>query len=265
MFTEIKTIGIGRELAENLLGLYQDNQWTTLKEDNSKLLASYADYYIKIFKKNDFFEKMKCLVVGNRSERFIRGNELLAQIGLHTPSVVISGKLNDQPFIIMKAISGWNLSDVVHSYFVQPTAAGLRWKRALLREVGHSLGTMHGKNIVHGDLRASNILLHESAGKLSLYFIDNERTRIAKRVYREKIRNLVQILMMSRRGFTTTDRFRIMSAYFSCNQDQSLNRKKMTLDVLLTLEKRLHKRTKSLDGKLLEDLRAEELFSYTFR
>ena len=57
MFTEIKTIGMSRELADNLLGLYQDNQWTTLKEDNSKLLASYDGYYIKIFKKNEYNRK----------------------------------------------------------------------------------------------------------------------------------------------------------------------------------------------------------------
>lgn len=264
MFTDIQTIDMSRESADDLLRLYRDNQWKILKDDNSKLLASYGEYYIKIFKKNDVLEKMKCLVVGNRSERFIRGNGLLKKIGLNTPSVVFYGAFNRQPFIVMKAISGWNLSDIIHSYFVQPSAEGLRWKRALLREVGRSLSIMHGRNIVHGDLRASNILLHESAGNLSLYFIDNERTRIAKRVYREKIRNLVQILMMSRRGFTGTDRFRIMEAYFNGSQDQSLNKKEMMRDVLVTLDKRLGRRTKSLDGKLLENPRGEELFRYSF-
>ena len=123
---------------------------------------------------------------------------------------------------------------------------------------------MHRHDIVHGDLRASNVLLHEDAGKLSLYFIDNERTRVAKRKYREKIRNLVQIFMMSRRGFSLTDQFRIFSAYYEFSNIDSKARKIMKRDVLKTLDKRLRRRTKSLDGTLLTDPPAERLFSYYF-
>lgn len=260
-FKNIVCVNASQHCADQLLTKYEEGCWRLLKEDDRKLMATYPGYYIKIFKNNSVNEKVKNLLVGNRAQRFLRGNQLLSDIGLGTAGIVLHGICGNNPFIILEAVCGWDFGDVIHSFFYKPDRKSLLWKRELLKEVGRLLGTMHRQNIVHGDLRASNILLNIDSGKLKIVFIDNERTRVVKNRNREKIRNLVQILMLSKRGFGTTDTFRLLNSYLKHSGDKMQFHKNIKHKVLAVLKKRIERKKVPLGGKILDELRSDLLLS----
>ncbi|MEM2875802.1 MAG: KEOPS complex kinase/ATPase Bud32 [Candidatus Bathyarchaeia archaeon] len=82
------------------------------------------------------------------------------ECGVPTPSIFMVDLIKKT--IVMEFIQGERLKDVLDSLPDEN-------RRETLTEVGRLIGLMHRKNIIHGDLTTSNIILTE--GK-KVYFID---------------------------------------------------------------------------------------------
>jgi len=87
-------------------------------------------------------------------------------------------------------------------------------RRQLLRELGAYIGRLHAAGFLHGDLRASNILAHYSAGEFHFALIDNERNSQQREAgARGIVRNLMQLNMLTPDTISATDRMRFFTAW----------------------------------------------------
>jgi hypothetical protein len=161
------------------------------------------------------------MVRASRAKRALAASLMLAGQGFGVPEVVAFGErqtvlLAKRSFLLTLAVAESRPLYVV----LREDSAGLdvdslRRRRDLLRTLGHTIGRMHARGIVHGDLRPGNILVRDDGDRWHLFFLDNERTRrwpwIPPHLRRK---NLVQIGMLPT-GVSRTDRFRFWRAYLA--------------------------------------------------
>jgi tRNA A-37 threonylcarbamoyl transferase component Bud32 len=226
----------GNQATKERLSRLGEN-WQLIKDDQAKTVAISDDgqRIFKAFKKSGMVEAVKSIFIGDRSMRFLRGTELLLSAGLDAPKVLRQGRDAGCPFVVMDAVDGPRYIDTVFSCFHLP-----EWQRArrtLIRLIAVNVGQMHKAGVVHGDLRASNVVIRGEQ-ELHCCFIDNERTRKPLRFERERIRNLVQILKQDAERFTAQDRQQFITDYFSV-LDYPKNREE---DIIAAVKKRLERR-----------------------
>ncbi len=110
--------------------------------------------------------------VGTARERFDRSCRVAARLDHpHIVKLLDGGMLDGQPYVVMAFVDGQPLSDVLREGGVQaPDAA-----RAIVRTLASALGYLHGRGIVHRDVKPSNVLVARD-GHLALTDFDLLRT-----------------------------------------------------------------------------------------
>ncbi|UCD49425.1 MAG: hypothetical protein JSW27_18065 [Phycisphaerales bacterium] len=177
--------------------------------------------YYKEYVSRSMWDAVKHVVRASRARRAFRASIMLAEHGIRAPEILVLGEVRralmpQRCFLVTVAVlasepvyilMGGNSSDL--------DLAELRRKRDLIRTLGRTIGQMHRRGIVHGDLRPGNILARYKEGQWQFYFLDNERTwRLPWLPARLRRKNLVQVGMVPG-GVSRTDRFRFWRAYLA--------------------------------------------------
>jgi tRNA A-37 threonylcarbamoyl transferase component Bud32 len=204
---------------------------------------SIGRVYLKEYVTRSWLDRIKDLVRPSRARRAMRGAQWLAQAGLKTPRIVAAPALGHRCFLVTVEVAD---AHAAYEYFRagRPAHASstLRERRRLLRQLGHEIGRMHQAGIVHGDLRAGNILVRRGDPGWDFFFIDNERTRKWPWIPRRwRLKNLVQLNMLPNE-ITNTDRLRFFDAYMQHNPSVRLDCSGWARDVMATTHRRFRKR-----------------------
>lgn len=172
--------------------------------------------YYKEFLPRGPGEGVKSLLRGGRGRRARKQARVLLAHGFATPAILCWGRGGTNEFMVTAGAPAEGFLDFLLRKFGQPLdKEQLRGKRRLLAEVGALIGRLHRSGIVHGDLRANNLLVQETAEGLRFYFIDNERNRWFRRriPFRLLVKNLVQISFILNNYVNRTDLLRLYRAY----------------------------------------------------
>lgn len=94
----------------------------------------------------------------HRMKREAKVIETLLQLGIPVPKLI--GINEKTATITMRLVDGKKIRDILGSHN----------HAAICSEIGKSVGTMHGNDIVHGDLTTSNMIRSSHDGKI--YFVD---------------------------------------------------------------------------------------------
>ena len=110
-----------------------------------------------------------------RDEVFVARFEREARLtaGLEQPNVVLIyavGRHLGRPFIVMKWLGGETLSRRLEGYHKRGTRMPVDEVRSVVRQVCAGLSYIHGKNLVHRDIKASNIVIDGSGHATILDF-----------------------------------------------------------------------------------------------
>lgn len=197
-------------------------------------------------------EGLKALIRGTRAERAWRNGNLLTDKGIVTPPLVLLGKrfyslLNYKNFLITKFIPN---AVGVHTFlreslYVPLTKEKILFKRYFIRQFASFVGKLHAKGIAHGDLRLDNILIiYENKDKIKFILIDNEKNKYFQKdiSFKLRLKNLVQLNMITLPTITLTDRMRFFKTYLAENPSCIPFKKKIIRKVILKTQKRLRKR-----------------------
>ena len=155
---------------------------------------------------------------------------MLNEHNLHTPRVIAMGqkKIAGLPvtnFIITRSVEQ---AKALHEYvpFIADASACRRHK--FLTQLGETIGRMHAAAIFHGDLRPGNILVDDAGTHWKFYLLDNERTKKFNELpHRLRLKNLVQIGMMTSKLINRTDRLRFYKSYLNAHKKQIKNPKQL--------------------------------------
>ena len=177
--------------------------------------------YYKEYVNRSVWDVLKHTVRASRARRAFRASLMLATQGFNVPQIVALGEvraafLTKRCFLVTFAVTA---SQSVYGPLGEEASRlsieALRRKRDLIRTLGQTIGRMHARRIVHGDLRPGNILARYGEGRWQLFFLDNERTRrLPWLPARLRRKNLVQVGMLTA-GISHTDRLRFWRAYLT--------------------------------------------------
>ncbi len=171
--------------------------------------------YYKEFLRRSSLEGLKSFVRGSRCQRAIIKGNILRQRGFNSPVVYCWGKKGNRHFMISEGIDAPGLGDYIRAHWQQSLSGEeIVVKRRFIKIFGKVIGELHKNGICHGDLQVNNMLVHESEGDVTFYFVDNERNCLFRKIPRRFIRkNLVQINMIQSPGITRQDRLRFLASY----------------------------------------------------
>lgn len=203
-------------------------------------------FFHKLYLGRNSLEIIKSIFRGNRAERALSGHLLLQLNKIGAPRVVLVGKKGSINFMVSRAVKngkGWR-EHYKAEWNKALSQKDLKDKRDSIRRLGQTVGLMHSKGIYHGDLRWGNIVAVFSGPKVSSFtFLDNERTiKYRNLPVMKRVKNLVQINMVTYPSVTNTDRMRFYKSYLSANPGLSAKKKALALDVMELTKKRLDKR-----------------------
>lgn len=169
--------------------------------------------YCKIFLKRNRLEGLKKLFRGGRGARMVRNERMLQAAGFLVPETLYWGTLREKEFTLSRGVNGISIL----LWLKQPhDTTGI--KRKILRKLGEEVASLHRVGFAHGDLRMSNILLEKNSDPIRFFFIDNERTRLYRKIPRKLIfENLRQLNTDAIFILSRTDRLRILKAYLKIN------------------------------------------------
>ncbi len=177
--------------------------------------------YFKEYINRSMWDALKHMVRASRARRAFAASMMLAEQGINAPEILALGEVRTAPLaghclLVTFAVMASQPVYVLLGGDSSGLGIGaLRLKRDLIRMLGHTIGRMHGRGIVHGDLRPGNILARCIEGQWQLFFLDNERTRRLPWIPAHlRRKNLVQVGMVAA-GVSRTDRFRFWRAYLT--------------------------------------------------
>jgi len=204
-------------------------------------------FYFKEFHDRDIMEKFKAVFRSTRAERAFEAGKLLLEHGFCTPVPVMYGVKKSlcffaDNFLITTGVDGEKTYKYLETRFPVPLSPDMIIeKRALINAAGHEIGRLHREGIFHGDLRVGNIIIQGKGPSARFFFVDNERTCRYKAIpIRKRIKNLVQLNMVSLAQITKTDRLRFLNSYISENPVLSADRKGLIRKIQYLTGKRLH-------------------------
>ncbi len=178
-------------------------------------------FYLKQYLRRNWLEYLKEIFRGSRSERTWKNHAMLAQYGFAAPCIVMTGRNGDIDFAVSESIASFlNLRRYVEKLGRELPAAAFRCrKKQLMRDLGHTVGSLHQKRISHGDLRWGNIHVDDTEkDRFHFWFIDNERT--VRHVFpapRSRLKNLVQLNIIPHHLASSRDCYRFFRAYLEEN------------------------------------------------
>ncbi len=171
-------------------------------------------HFFKRFLVRNKRDRIKRLFKKSRARRTFDAAEALQARGFAAPrhrciiELVSFGLVRESALVSEDLSQAESVSDALAD-----KRADSKQKRRLVQELGGEIGRLHRAGIYHGDLRLGNVLCRETEDGSGFCFIDNERTRVYRRLpMARRLQNLVQANMMLR-GVTMTDRLRFWKAY----------------------------------------------------
>jgi tRNA A-37 threonylcarbamoyl transferase component Bud32 len=194
------------------------------------------DLILKQYLNRSILDFLKNHLLPCRAERAFKAGLMLERNGFQTPPIVASGKKVCMGFVSRNFLITGKIKDAVS--LPELLNKNISQRHQLIEQFGRTVGTMHGKNIFHGDLRLGNVLVKSAGGKFVFYFLDNERTRKFWNLPdRRRVKNLVQINML-RDGISNADRMRFFREYIN-QQHTELNREDLIAEIIARTGKRL--------------------------
>jgi len=202
-------------------------------------------FYIKQYLHRSPWDIVKHILRPSRGMRAFRASLLLQRNGFFVPPVVAVGE--DRRFVFCTRsfllTSGIENARPLYEWVVGLSgsdAISRGRRRALVCELGHTIGRMHALGICHGDLRPGNVLAEEIGGKWTFHLLDNERTRRLPYLPRYlRIKNLVQIGMVGDEYLGYSDRMRFFREYLRTNPRLHNRRKNLAAAVVSRTRQRL--------------------------
>lgn len=171
--------------------------------------------FVKEFRYRSALDRIKHLCRKSRSLRAFEADQLLNREGFATPTTLLTGWrqrgfIRDRFFTITGELSGY---DNLYRHLEQLATTAPRAKRTLIESLATTIAALHRRGIVHGDLRLGNIMAR-CDGDWQFAFLDNERTRQFSLLPEPlRIKNLVQLNMLTGPTLTRGDRLRFFRAY----------------------------------------------------
>ncbi len=187
--------------------------WQKVQSSQNAVVArkqtSCAGIYCKVFLPRNRRERFKRLFRPGRGARAVKSEHMMRAAGFDVPETLCRGQKGGKDYIVSKAIEGIKL-DLWLDRRDHPPG----FRRMVLKRLGEEVGALHATGFSHGDLRLGNILLQMDGKTPLFYFLDNERTRLYRRIpRREVVKNLRQINTDAVSRLSRTDRLRIFRAY----------------------------------------------------
>ncbi|MBE0535085.1 MAG: hypothetical protein IH624_05390 [Phycisphaerae bacterium] len=206
-------------------------------------------FYLKQYLHRSACDFVKHLFRPSRAMRSLKATLLLARNGLAAPPVIAVGEdrqffFRTRCFVVTSQVEQ---ASPVYAWLGRLPADERRTRvrrRDFIRRLGSTVGRMHAREICHGDLRPGNVLAADTADGWQFYLIDNERTIGHKHLpHRLRVKNLVQIGMLTDDQISRTDRMRFFQAYLQENPSQSARRRSLAAVVLARIRQRLAGKT----------------------
>lgn len=181
-------------------------------------LAKVAKYngepnaYFKEFIPKNRLDTLKFKIRGNRCERWVKQAKIAVDAKLLVPEVLSTGILNNKnPYLITAAGPSTCVPDFLYK---SPNTDEVKRKQ-WIKDFAQYIGKMHKAGIIHGDLRAGNILMSISSGRSEFMMIDIERNSYHKVIPMRLVKkNLVQLIKrLSFDTFTARDRILFLNIY----------------------------------------------------
>ena len=210
--------------------------------------------YFKRYLWRSALDFIKHLVRPSRAKRAFKATLMLEKNGFEAPVVVAMGECKSSFLDRENYLATIEVEDAKQIYQFMPestedlTKEQLQDKRELIRAFGQTVGRMHARGIVHGDLKVVNVLARQEKKGWAFSFIDNERT---KKFYRLpawlRLKNLVQLNMYRTDALTDTDRMRFFKSYLQENPLVARKRNEWVKKTITKTNRRLEKRTRYSD------------------
>ena len=190
------------------------------------------------------FSKLLINSIETIKNRFIKNCHILQINGFKVPSVIHSGNNGKNDYIFTKGLNSISLVDYLNKLKYEKGKNNQKKIRSVIKITAELIGKMHKKGIIHGDLRAGNILMEIEDDKYDLYFIDNERNTLHKNIPQKYlIKNLNQINMQPGDLLTFTDRMFFYKHYLSAfNGIKKEEIKKIAYRVHIITKKRMREK-----------------------
>lgn len=179
--------------------------------------------YIKQYLFKSLLQSLKRLFLsGSPAKQAFKAETMLAADGFDVAGVIALVESRDSFLQKNSYLATFGIENVrsVRNYILGikelTTSPQLADWRGFIRDLGLTIGRMHAKGIVHGDLRTGNILIRRDGNLWRFFFIDNERTKKFRRLpFICRVKNLVQLNMGPYGIMSGTDRMRFFDAYCS--------------------------------------------------
>lgn len=201
--------------------------------------------YFKQYLYRSPLDFLKHIFRPSRAKRAADAATMLAQHDLSTPEIVAIGHLKIAGFCIKTFVITKTVENAKNLYAcledVMNGPASNRHK--FLTDLGKTIGTMHNAGIFHGDLRPGNVMARLQNGNWMFYFLDNERTKkFANLPEKLRLKNLVQINMITDDRLTAADRMRFYKIYNNAHTIPIINQKQLAIKTTKKTAKRLAKK-----------------------
>ncbi len=214
-----------RELQTRVLGLV--NEQAPSKHPQTLAVdwptpGSKNQYYLKVFHSIPASSAVKDFFRSSKPFRFWRQGLALSAAGFKVPQTIAAGELRSfrfvqRGFILTAKVDGYSLPLFLAQSANDGDRKGLMTiKKNGVTTIAQLLRQFHRLGFVHGDLVASNLFISSAApGGLTVYFMDNDRTRRYPRWFPRFLwkRNLIQLNRMPLPCITLHDRVRFLCAY----------------------------------------------------
>lgn len=234
-----------QQLAGTLMRGETPQGWERVSSSGASIVARSIQQprrYLKLYLPRGWPDRFKELIRGSRSQRALYASRLLCDLNFYTPEVLQHGCTGSVEYLVSKEAPGMSVTQAVTNYSGHHPALSLAERRVMLQALGREIGRLHAEGIIHGDLRASNILAQQSP-KPRFWFLDNERTgRTFWRLQRSRFRNLVQLNMVREKDLSRTDRVRFLIAYADTLNLSRKSRKRLARQVWKKTQHRHAKR-----------------------